>query len=357
MKPMSIVLLGGAAVLTFAFVVNDGFRAALLAVAVIAGAVVLFKRNSNNSAATPAGPGAPPFAPFPPAPGQDQTASFGTVPPAATGPAPAAAPAEEPLTAPLPPLPPQPPQFTQPPQFAPPAGGYRPPFAPHGPWAGNSQDPYAAAPPPAKPPKAPKPPKEKSKLGRITFFALLLVMGFLALLDVVGVGVAVSAYFAAALTTIALGLIVGAWFGRARGLIALALVATIGLGISSGLERVPGQIGNNVYRPATIDAIADKYEFPIGNATLDLRRVDFTNAEQDTTVTMRFGQVKVLLPPNVDTVADVRMSDGRAVVFGTELSGADISTREFSDLGPDGAGGGKLRLTIEMNTGNVEVTR
>ena len=261
------------------------------------------------------------------------------------------------MTAPLPPLPPQPPQFTQPPQFAAPAGGYRPPFAPHGPWAGNSQQPYAAAPPHPKPPKAPKPPKEKSKLGRITFFALLLVMGFLALLDVVGVNVAVSAYFAAALTTIALGLIVGTWFGRARGLIALALVATIGLGISSGLERFPGQVGNNVYRPATIDSVADNYDFNVGNATIDLRRVDFTGVKQDTTVTMKFGQARVLLPANVDTTVDIQMSDGRAVVFGRELSGSDIGAQEYTDLGADGAGGGELRLTIKMNTGNVEVIR
>jgi hypothetical protein len=75
-------------------------------------------------------------------------------------------------------------------------------------------------------------------------------------------------------------LILGAWFGRARGLIALALVATIGLGISSGLERFPGQIGNNIYRPTSIDSVADRYDFNVGNATVDLRRVDFTGASR-----------------------------------------------------------------------------
>ena len=60
MKPLSIVLLGGAAVLTFAFVVNDGFRAALLAVAVIVGAALLLKRNHSTAApagSVPPGPG------------------------------------------------------------------------------------------------------------------------------------------------------------------------------------------------------------------------------------------------------------------------------------------------------------
>ena len=55
------------------------------------------------------------------------------------------------------------------------------------------------------------------KLGRITFFALLVVLGTLALIDAAGATIAVSAYFFAALVTIALGLVLGAWVGRARG--------------------------------------------------------------------------------------------------------------------------------------------
>jgi hypothetical protein len=247
------------------------------------------------------------------------------------------------------PLPPQPPQF------GPPSGGYRPPFAPHGPWAGSSATPPAT--PPVKPPKPPKPPKEKSRLGRITFFGVLVVLGLLALLVAAGVSVPVSAFFAAALATIGLGLIVGAWFGRSRGLIALAVVATIGLAVSSGLERFGSQMGSNVYRPADLAAVADQYDFPVGNAVLDLRRVDFTGAQQDTTVRMRFGQVKVLLPASVDTTADVSMSGGRAFVFGREFDGEDAGIQPITNLGADGAGGGTLRLNIVMETGNVEVTR
>ncbi len=357
MKPLSVVLLAGAAVLTFAFVVNDGFRAALLAVAVLVGAGVLVKR-----AGSPAAPGT---FPAPPPPGAEPTAAFATTAPAAAGPAPAAAPAAEPVTAPLPPMPPTPPAGPQPPQppqpppgFAPPSTGYRPPFAPHGPWAGQAQQPYGPPAAPPKPPKAPKPPRERSKLGRITFFGVLAVLGMLGVLDLAGVGISVSAYFAAALTTIALGLIVGAWFGRARGLIALALVATLGLGISNGLERFGGQVGRNVYRPATIAAVADRYDFTVGDAMIDLRQVDFTGAAQTTTVQMKFGQVRVALPENVDAKVDVRMSEGRAQIFGREYNGnIDIAAQEYTDLGADGAGGGSLHLIIVMDTGNVEVTR
>ena len=283
-----------------------------------------------------------------------------------TGPSPT----ETPMTqtqheqAPTPPnyLPPRPPdfgpQFT-PSQFVPPTGGYRPPFAPHGPWAqGTGQPPYPQAPPP-KPPKRPKPPRERSKLGRITFFMVVVVMGLMAVLDLAGVPVPVSAYFAAALATIGLGLVVGAWFGRARGLIFLAVLVSFGLLISTGTERWGGELGNSSYRPQSIQAVADRYDFTIGTATLDLRAVDFSKqpAEQVTTIAMKVGQLKVLLPDNVDATTVVSMDSGRAQIFGRDWDGRELGSQELTDNGPDGPGGGKLRLNIEMNTGDVEVTR
>ncbi|MFG1607300.1 PspC domain-containing protein [Actinoplanes sp. NPDC049265] len=366
MKPLSIVLLGAAAVLTFAFVVNDGFRAALLAIAVLVGAAVLIRRGGPSRtpftspftppAAAPPASAPPPFTPpapaGPAAPGEEPTAQF----PAAGAAQPAAAPeapaASEPPTEPL--IPPAP-EAPRPPQFGPPASGYRPPFAPHGPYASPAQQ--ATAPPPPAPPRQPKAPKEKSKLGSMTFFALVLVMGLLTMLSLSGVHVTVSAFFAAALATIALGLIVGAWIGRARGLIALALIATLGLGVSSGLERFGGQIGSNVYRPAALSAVADRYDFTVGNAVLDLRRIDFAGAEQTTTIEMKVGQIQVLLPPNVDVTADVGMNEGRVVVFGTEYDAQQAGAQPFTDQGKDGPGGGSLKLNILMTTGNVEVTR
>jgi hypothetical protein len=419
--------------------VHDGFRAAVLAGAVVVGAALLLKRNGNwpsqtnrsESAGTPAagstarsegaatgfsapseGPGAgsgTAFSATSEGPGAGSNTGF-SVPsegpgagsntgfsapsegpgagsstaPFATAGAPASAgggsaatsaSAGQPLTEPLAPTPPNytpptytPPSYTppgaqpnqagsSPPGFAPPTSGYRPPFAPHGPWAGSNQSPYANNPPQAKAPKAPKPPRERSKLGRITFFAVLFVLGMLALIDLAGVSVAISAYFAAALATIALGLILGAWIGRARGLIFLALLAALGLGVASGTEHWGGQVGNNVYRPQSLAAVADRYDFSVGNATLDLRAVNFANATQDTTIVMKVGQVKVMLPDNVDTTASVDLENGRAQVLGHDWEGNGAAAQDVTDLGADGAGGGTLHLNIQMNAGNVEVTR
>jgi phage shock protein PspC (stress-responsive transcriptional regulator) len=357
MAPLSVVLLGAGAVLSFVFIVQDGMRAGLLAAAVVLGAILLIKRNGlGTSTPAPFSGAAPPPEPAPT--GEQPTAAY--APPGFPAP-PAAAPAEEPVTTPFATVPPAAATTataTLPPR--PPASVYRPPFAPHGPYAGPTPPPYTPPPPftpPPRPAKAPKPPRERSKLGRLTFFAVLMVTGVMALIDMSGASIAVSAYFAAALVTIALGLIVGAWVGRARGLIALALLTSLGLAVSTGVERFGGEVGNSVYRPQTVAAIADRYDFTAGNATLDLRDVDFTGQQQTVTATMKVGQLRVLLPSTVDTTATVDLKNGRAVILGHELDDHDISGQTVTDDGPDGAGGGTLKLDLQMDTGNLEVTR
>ena len=72
---------------------------------------------------------------------------------------------------------------------------------------------------------------------------------------------------------------------------------------------------------------------------------------------MKVGQLKVLLPPTVDTTATVRLDNGRAMLFGKEFDDRDVDGQTVTDLGADGAGGGTLELDLQMDTGNLEVTR
>ena len=373
MSPLAVVLLGTAAVLSFGFIVQDGMRAALLAAAVILGAVLLIKRTGSYAATAgratsfPSAAGHPAAAPSAPAAefptGAFGTAAFGTADFATAGfvAAPAApGAAAEPVTEPLAPTPPpaapfQPdPYATAPAGFAPPPSGYRAPFAPHGPFARQKTPPPA---PVSRPPRPPKPPRERSRLGRLTFFAVVVVVGLMAVIDMAGASIAVSAYFAAALVTIALGLVVGTWFGRARGLIALAILAMAGLFVSTGAERWAGDVGASVYRPASLSAVADRYDFTVGNTTLDLRGIDFAGQQQPVTVTMRWGQLRVLLPETVDTTVKFRLEDGRVVLFGKTMDGHDTDGDSLTDLGTDGTGGGTLQLDLQMDKGNLEVIR
>ncbi|MET8044801.1 PspC domain-containing protein [Micromonospora sp. NPDC005215] len=238
-----------------------------------------------------------------------------------------------------------------------PASGYRPPFAPHGPYA----SPAPATSRPAKPPKPPKRPKERSPLGAVTFSLIFLVLGLVALLDLLDVfAISASAYFAAALATIGLGLLVGTWFGRARWLIALGLVTAAALGtatVAESYDRIRGVDGAVTWAPTDYRDLADRYENSFGDAVLDLRGIDFAKRDSQVTVAINFGKATVVVPPDVDvtTVADVNAGD--ATIFGTHSGGLDGRQQESTDLGADGAGGGKLRLYIHVNAGNLEVTR
>ncbi|HET9517668.1 MAG TPA: PspC domain-containing protein [Actinoplanes sp.] len=363
MSPVSVLVLAGIAAITFAVIVDNGFRAALLGAAIILGGVLLYRR---NTAAAQTGAPQPPYGPFPPA-AHAAPEPAATAPHAATSaaPPPGEPTAGEPMTGPPPAppagpfAPPAGPFAPPPPPPPPPPGGYRPPFAPHGPYSGWQPAWRTAAPPPPHAAPPPKPPRPRSKLGRITFFLVLVAIGLLALFDLSGAGVPASAYFAAALTTVALGLIVGSWFGRARGLIALAVVATVGLGISSAGETWGGTDVSNpvVWQPTTVASIADRYETPVGEATLDLRQVDFTGQRQQTSVVMNAGKLTVLLPPAVDTTATVHVDLGSTDVFGQVADGTGLAAREVTDRGTDGVGGGDLQLDIRLNVGDVEVKR
>ncbi|MGV9215729.1 PspC domain-containing protein [Micromonospora sp. RB23] len=420
MSPVTVIILGILVAASFGYIVTDAFRAVLLGAAILIGGALLLNRDNRgpqpsggpvppSPAGTPPGPvppvawpapahgTVPPSGPLATAPLAGDAPSYATAYPPVQGGQPAAttpptfgAQPESPVamvsgagpvsaqpaaataasqgtgwpgsdtptsgwpSAPVTAVPAAVPS-TQPGATTP--GGYRPPFAPHGPYAA----PAPAAYPPLKPPKPPKRPRERSSLGPVTFSLIFLALGVVALLDLLDVfDVGASAYFAAALATIGLGLLVGTWFGRARWLIALGLVTAAALGtatVAESYDRIRGVDGAVTWAPTDYRDLADRYENSFGDAVLDLRGIDFTKQDTQVTVAINFGQATVVVPPNVDvtTVADVNAGD--ATVFGNRSGGIDGRLRESTDLGADGPGGGKLRLYIHVNAGNLEVTR
>jgi phage shock protein PspC (stress-responsive transcriptional regulator) len=235
--------------------------------------------------------------------------------------------------------------------------GYQPAFAPHGPYA---------PPPPPPPPAAvrpPKPPKEHSRLGGLILSTALVVLGIMGLLDVAGIfDIPVAAYFAAALAVIGAGLVLGAVLGRARGMIFFGLALVLALSISGFNDDFNWKHGANgggdvTWTPQSFSELQDTYTHQAGAAELDLRGLDF--AGQDKTVHLRIqaGDLRVVVPPNVDVTADASVRLGSATVFDRNANGVRINDFTVTDLGRDGEGGGKLHLDIQVSLGNAEVYR
>ncbi|MGW4502703.1 PspC domain-containing protein [Micromonospora sp. NPDC004336] len=402
MSPVTVIVLSILVAVSFGYVVTDPFRAVLLGATILIGGALVLNRDNRgvqpaSTGAAPPAPSAPP-GPVPPvsypapaaypAPPSVAVAPGGApvpaAPPAAredvvpasgqpaeptaelpawSPPAPAPFPGGTP-TAAWPPAPPTTgwPAATSgapaPGRPAPLPPGYRPPFAPHGPYAGQT----AAPPLPPKPPvKPPKRPRERSPLGAVTFSLIFLALGAVTILDLLDVfDVRASAYFAAALATVGFGLLVGTWFGRARWLIALGLVAAAALAVATVTEsydRIRGVDGNVTWAPTSHRDLAVRYENSFGDAILDLRAVDFDKKSTEITVAVNFGECTVVVPPGVDVTTVVDVNAGDALVFGKRSGGLDGPLRETTDLGADGAGGGTLRLYVHVNAGNLEVTR
>ncbi|MGX7676323.1 PspC domain-containing protein [Plantactinospora sp. DSM 117369] len=371
MSPVTVLVLGIVAAVMFGFIVTDTYRAVLLGAAVLIGGALLLNRDRNRTGPYwQPGAGPPPPTGYPhPGPGQP------VPPPAAPGypgwypPQPTAAPGYSggpALAAPAPPAPAwpaSPPPVAVPtgphpgvPPVPPVPGGYRAPFAPHGPYAARP----APQPPPPKKPKQPKRPRERSPLGTATFSMIFVAIGLVAILDLTNaIRVMPSTYFAAVLVTIALGLLVGAWFGRARWLIALGLVAACALGISTVAESYTRLRGEEdvLWVPASYEVMADRYETRLGNATLDLTRIDFTDRDARVSVDVDLGEVKVILPPTVDVTVRLDVNAGDALVLDRRYNNFDGSQRQVTDLGEDGPGGGKLLLDLSVNAATAEVTR
>lgn len=414
MSPVTVLVLSILVVVLFSFIVTDTYRAVLLGVAVLIGGALLLNRPSDRVAgqhppdaghhpvppgghpspahppatagpvpfASPGQPGqpAPPGWPNPPSgggwpPSAPPTpvgpAGYRAAPTAPPGPIPAAgyqgpaagwagAPGSTPGLGTPPTAAAPPPGYRPPsPGHPVPPTGYRPPFAPHGPYAGNRPGPEPT-PSPARPPAPPREPRERSRLGAATFSLIFVAIGVVALLDLAGaIDVGPSAYFAAALVTIALGLLVGAWIGRARWLIALGLVASCALGISTAAEsyRTVRSEKSVVWAPTSHDALADRYQVRFGSSTLDLTQLDFGGRETRILVEVSLGEVKVLLPPEVDVTVVPQVSVGEALVLGDRLNDAGGPVREIRDTGTDGPGGGSLLITLRVNAAYAEVTR
>ncbi len=380
MSPVTVIILGVVVAVGFGFVVTDAFRAVLLGAAILVGGALLLNRQQREARPQSAAPGAgvpasppPPPGPVPPvgypAPtGYQAYPEFGrtatVTPPAfhlpgstsgvSSPPSGPGGPDEPTMRLPSAPAWPTSAAASGPPVAQP---TYRPPFAPHGPYAGP---PKVAAPPPPKS-KPPRKPRERSALGAVTFSLIFVALGLVGVLDLLDVfGIGASAYFAAALAVIGLGLLVGTWFGRARWLIALGLVTAAALAVVTVVEsydRVRGVDGAVTWAPTSHRDLANRYEQSFGDAVLDLRAIDFSQQETEITVAINFGEATVVLPPDVDVTAVTRVTAGDANILGQRTQGMDNRPVDTVDLGPDGAGGGKLRLNLHVNAGHMEVSR
>jgi hypothetical protein len=217
--------------------------------------------------------------------------------------------------------------------------------------------PPAGGPPPAYAPPAPVyRPRDPRKHGPILFwFTLALVtlgLGILGMFDVAGSDVAPSAYPALATAIIAVMLLVGAFYGRAGGLILLGLIASVGL--------VGSTIGENIdetprtARPITAGAVPDRYSHGAGEIVVDLTAIQNLEALDGRSITVESGagRIEVIVPDNIDVLAEASLGAGNAEVFDETRDGAGIEVQTQHDAIDEVA---TINLDVQLGVGEIDV--
>ncbi|MFR9731466.1 PspC domain-containing protein [Saccharopolyspora sp. MS10] len=223
-------------------------------------------------------------------------------------------------------------------------------------------DPLGAAPfawdlpePPAE--AEPEPPK-RPWISWLAIGAAVLACAVVLLLS----GNAAAA-LAVALGVLGAGMLAAAFLRGGRMLIACALpvgaLAVLLGAIGDGEPDGPPTARDQEVVATAPAALRPEYPYiSNGTLTLDLRQLRLGPDERvETKARVGNGQVRVLLPPGLDTSARCITNNGTADCLGNRESGGSRTQLDVADPGEDGPGGGQLRLHLAVNNGDVEVLR
>ncbi len=239
------------------------------------------------------------------------------------------------------------------------AATYQQPFAPHGPFASAYPEvfPEPSVAPPAQPPAG----KPRTPMRRISLSLAVLAVGVLGLLDVTNaVSAPAPAYFAVALAVIGAFLFFGSFFGRVRGPITIGVILVILLLISSAAETLPRPYSSRdvTFAPTGLSALQSDYHLNYGTLTLDLSKTPFTSSDSAAVnLSIKFGEIDIILPPDVDVIINAQAKAGDLDVFDTNHGGVHTRTGTITDYGADGKGGGTLKLDVLLDAGHLDIRR
>jgi phage shock protein PspC (stress-responsive transcriptional regulator) len=249
------------------------------------------------------------------------------------------------------------PTYQPTPPAQPPAGAYQPSYHPAGGVAAPPADeqpyqPYQATVAP------PKRRRERSILGVLTLSVLLIVLGIAAALQAGGaIDPEPADLLAVAVGVLGAGLVVGTWFGRARWLawLGIPMLAVLIVVSTSGVS-LKGGVGSRDYAPTQASQIEPTYRIGVGDIQLDLSAVDLSEQLVRTAVSAGVGSITVVVPRNADVSIDGRAGIGQVDLLDRRENGTSAQ-RSVVDHSPTGDGSIDLTLDLDVNIGQVTVTR
>ncbi|GAB1508562.1 PspC domain-containing protein [Actinophytocola sp. KF-1] len=215
--------------------------------------------------------------------------------------------------------------------------------------------PEPAAPTPEEPPEPPVK-RRRSRIGTMTVGLALVAAagmsfamgGWITPQHIVGVVLAI----------LGLGMVAGAFLRGGRGLIALAVPLSVaGLALTVVSPDGYNGIGDLTAQPTSLAQLDREYERSVGDVTVNLTSLPLSDEVVEVRARTGAGVVEVIVPEDADVVVTCEAERGTVECLDREESGLDVRVDEYESLGNDGAGGQRIEIEAEVNTGSVEVRR
>jgi predicted membrane protein len=117
-------------------------------------------------------------------------------------------------------------------------------------------------------------------------------------------------------------------------------------------------VGSVNVQPQSIEALPDgPQEYGAGSVVYDLSLLELEDSDSfSLDIKQGVGELRVIVPPEADVTLNAEVGLGAIESFDGR-SGGPGSSRQDTDLGEDGAGGGEITLNLELGVGRVEVRR
>ncbi len=205
---------------------------------------------------------------------------------------------------------------------------------------------------PAPAPRRPR--RRRSILGRLTFGALFITIGVMAVLDAGGLTRPALRHYAVAMVlVVGVGLLIGSVFGRSRGLIVFG-ISLLPFLVASVAVTAPftGGFGDPTYRPLGPAEVDDPYRLAAGDMRLDLRGIDLAAGETlEIEASVGAGRLSVIVPADAGLDVTGHVGFGEVSLLGDDDGGIDIDRRLQR------RGEGTIVLDLDVGFGQVDVAR
>jgi phage shock protein PspC (stress-responsive transcriptional regulator) len=197
---------------------------------------------------------------------------------------------------------------------------------------------------------------------RATRIALLLAIASLAVADGLR-GIVLPAYFWAIGGIVLVGLLVGAILRRPTWSLATLLVPVVlGLLAFGGTHAsLHDGSGERTWTPTAAAGLGGDYRLAFGRAVLDLTGLPALDRPQQTTITMAAGQLRIVVPAQMNLIVHAHVNIGSVNVDGSvhqrgvpdSQNAGLFVTRDIA--APADATGSPLTIDVRMSDGDIRI--